>query len=79
MELRWESLQAQLGEEVETDLEVRLRTGGERCRPEGRQHRHSLKKLLQEAGIPPWRRGRIPLVYQHANLRLVWDHFACRP
>lgn len=79
LELRWESLQAQLGEDVETDLEVRLRTGGERCRPEGRQHRHSLKKLLQEAGVPPWRRGRIPLVYQHANLRLVWDHFACRP
>ena len=79
LDLRWESLQAQLGEEVETDLEVRLRTGGERCRPEGRQHRHALKKLLQEAGVPPWRRGRIPLVYQHAKLRLVWGHFACRP
>ena len=77
--LRWESLQAQLGEEVETDLEVRLRAGGERCRPEGRQHRHALKKLLQEAGVPPWSRGRIPLVYQHARLRLVWGHFACRP
>ena len=79
LDLRWESLQEQLGEEVETDLEVRLRTGGERCRPEGRQHRHALKKLLQEAGVPPWRRGRIPLVYQHAKLRLVWGHFACRP
>ena len=79
MDLRWESLQEQLGEEVGTDLEVRLRTGGERCRPEGRQHRHALKKLLQEAGVPPWRRGRIPLVYQHAKLRLVWGHFACRP
>ena len=79
LDLRWESLQEQLGEEVGTDLEVRLRTGGERCRPEGRQHRHALKKLLQEAGVPPWRRGRIPLVYQHAKLRLVWGHFACRP
>ena len=79
LELRWEALQEQLGGEVGTDLEVRLRTGGERCRPEGRQHRHSLKKLLQEAGVPPWRRGRIPLVYQHDRLRLVWGHFACRP
>lgn len=79
LDLRWESLQEQLGEEVGTDLEVRLRAGGERCRPEGRQHRHALKKLLQEAGVPPWRRGRIPLVYQHAKLRLVWGHFACRP
>ena len=79
LDLHWESLQEQLGEEVGTDLEVRLRAGGERCRPEGRQHRHALKKLLQEAGVPPWRRGRIPLVYQHAKLRLVWGHFACRP
>ena len=79
LELRWESLQEQLGEEVATDLEVRLRAGGERCRPEGRRHRHALKKLLQEAGVPPWCRGRIPLVYQHAQLRLVWGLFACRP
>ena len=79
LELCWEALQAQLGEEVDTDLEVRLRAGGERCRPKGRQHRHALKKLLQEAGVPPWRRGRIPLIYQHARLKLVWDHFECVP
>lgn len=75
--LEWEALQAQLAERVESDVEVRLRAGGERCRPCGRQHRHRLKKLLQEAGVPPWRRGRIPLIYQHAQLRLVWGHFAC--
>ena len=79
LDLRWESLQEQLGEEVETDLEVRLRVGGERCRPEGRRRRHALKKLLQESGVPPWCRGRIPLIYQHAKLRLVWGHFACLP
>ena len=79
LRLRWEALQAQLEETVDTDLDVRLRAGGERCRPRGRQHRHSLKKLLQEAGIPPWRRGHIPLVYQHAELRLVWGHFECMP
>ncbi len=78
MKLHWESLRKQLGEEICTDLEVRLRAGGERCRPEGRRRR-ALKKLLQEAGVPPWRRGRIPLVYQRASLRLVWGHFACRP
>ncbi len=75
--LEWEALQAQLADRIETDVEVRLRAGGERCRPCGRQHRHRLKKLLQEAGVPPWRRGRIPLIYQHAQLRLVWGHFEC--
>ncbi|MGH6636122.1 MAG: tRNA lysidine(34) synthetase TilS, partial [Gammaproteobacteria bacterium] len=33
-------------------LEVRLRTGGERCRPVGHAHHKPLKKLLQEAAIP---------------------------
>ncbi len=44
-------------------LTIRFRQGGEQIRPRGRQHTHSLKKLMQEAGIPPWQRNRIPLVY----------------
>ncbi len=44
-------------------LSVRFRQGGERFRPVGRVHGQELKKLLQEAGIPPWERGRLPLVY----------------
>ena len=29
----------------------------------GRGHRHSLKKLYQEWGVPPWLRGRVPLLF----------------
>ncbi len=44
-------------------LLIRFRQGGERFRPVGRSHSQELKKLLQEAGIPPWERERLPLVY----------------
>ncbi len=44
-------------------LLVRFRRGGERFRPVGRLHSQELKKLLQEAGIPPWERNRLPLLY----------------
>ena len=44
-------------------LLVRFRRGGERFRPAGRLHSQELKKLLQEAGIPPWERNRLPLLY----------------
>jgi len=42
---------------------VRLRTGGERLRPDARRPRRSLKNLLQEARLPPWLRARLPLLY----------------
>ena len=42
-------------------LEVRFRGGGERLRCRGRTR--SVKKLLHEAGIPPWRRRTWPLIY----------------
>lgn len=45
-------------------LLVRFRQGGERFRPLGRAHSQELKKLLQDAGIPPWERARLPLLYQ---------------
>lgn len=44
-------------------LLVGFRQGGERFRPIGRTHSQELKKLLQEAGVPPWERERLPLVY----------------
>ena len=44
-------------------LTIRFRQGGERFRPVGRHHGQELKKLLQEAGIPPWERDRLPLIY----------------
>lgn len=54
---------------VEAGLEVRWREGGEQIKPAGQAHTKKLKKLLQEEGIVPWMRDRLPLVY--ANDRLV--------
>ena len=54
-------------------LTVRFRRGGERSRPAGRHHRQALKKLLQEAGVPPWERERLPLLYAGEALAAVAD------
>jgi tRNA(Ile)-lysidine synthase len=43
-------------------LRVGLRQGGESLRLAGRGSR-DLKRLLQEAGIPPWQRDRLPLIW----------------
>jgi tRNA(Ile)-lysidine synthase len=61
------------------EVRVSWRVGGERCRPAGRRHRHALKKLFQEVGIPPWERGCIPLVYIGAELAAVADLWVCEP
>jgi len=52
-------------------LTVRFRQGGERFQPAGRRHSQELKKLLQEAGIPPWERERLPLLYREEKLLAV--------
>lgn len=49
-------------------LTVRFRQGGEQAHPAGRTHAHDLKRLLQDYGIPPWERARIPLIYQGSQL-----------
>jgi tRNA(Ile)-lysidine synthase len=41
---------------------VGARRGGERIRLAGRSHSHALKHVLQELGVPPWQRARLPLV-----------------
>jgi tRNA(Ile)-lysidine synthase len=52
-------------------LQVRFRRGGERFHPVGRAHGQELKKLLQDAGIPPWQRERLPLLYREDVLLVV--------
>src|SRR5258706_7341027 len=42
---------------------VKLRSGGERLRVDPRRPRRTLKNLFQEAGVPPWERERLPLLY----------------
>lgn len=51
-------------------VEVRVRRGGEHLRPHPGGARRSLKKLLQEAALPPWERARLPLLF--CGGRLAW-------
>jgi tRNA(Ile)-lysidine synthase len=43
-------------------LHVHARQGGERLVRPGRSHSHALKQVLQELGVPPWERERLPLL-----------------
>lgn len=47
-----------------------VRAGGEQLRLHAGGPRRSLKNLLQEYGIPPWQRARLPLMW--CDGRLVW-------
>jgi len=51
-------------------LSVRLRSGGERLQPDPKRPRRTLKNLFQEAGVPPWERERLPLLFSGDDL--VW-------
>jgi tRNA(Ile)-lysidine synthase len=51
-------------------LRVKLRCGGERLQPDARRPRRTLKNLFQEAGVPPWQRERLPMIY--CGDELVW-------
>jgi tRNA(Ile)-lysidine synthase len=54
-------------------LEVRYRKGGEEIRRTGHDCTHKLKKLLQQEGVVPWMRERIPLLYAGNDLVAVGD------
>lgn len=41
---------------------VHARQGGERLTLPGRAHSHALKHVLQDLGVPPWERKRLPLL-----------------
>jgi len=64
---------------VASAVRVGWRRGGERCLPAGRRQHHSLKKLFQEQGIPPWERARIPLIYIDDQLAAVAGLWVCEP
>ena len=49
---------------------LRPRAGGERLQLDARRPHRTLKNLFQEAGIAPWRRERLPLLY--CGDVLVW-------
>ncbi len=54
-------------------LTVRFRAGGERFKPLHDAHSRKLKKLLQLAGVVPWMRARIPLLYRESSLVAIGD------
>ncbi|MDN5863750.1 MAG: tRNA lysidine(34) synthetase TilS [Gammaproteobacteria bacterium] len=56
---------------VDGALELRFRRGGETFRPAGCAHQRPLKKMLQECGVLPWMRYRLPLLYVDGQLAAV--------
>jgi len=57
---------------------IRFRKGGEKFHPSARRHSQSLKKLLQEANVPPWERDFVPLVYLGDELIAVAGLWVCK-
>jgi len=54
-------------------LTIKPRAGGEEIQLQGQAHTRKLKKLLQDEGIVPWMRDRLPLVYSGERLLAVGD------
>lgn len=52
-------------------VEISPRRGGERLQLPGRVGHRCLKKLYQEAGVPPWERDIRPLIYLDGRLAAV--------
>ena len=51
---------------------IRPRRGGERLQPDAKRPRRTAKNLLNETGVPPWERERLPFIY-------CGDALACIP
>ncbi len=54
-------------------LTLRARCGGERLRLAAGAHKRSLKNLFQEAGIVPWMRPRVPVLWHAGEPVAVGD------
>ncbi len=54
-------------------LTIHYRRGREHIKPAGSMHTRELRLLLQEAGIPPWQRDRVPLISMNGELIAVAD------
>ncbi len=69
---------------VDERVWLKPRQGGERLRRGARRPRRSLRNLLQEAGVPPWERARLPMLWVDDALAWVAGigcdaAFACPP
>lgn len=54
----------------QAQVELRVRQGGERLRLDAARPRRPVKDLLQERGVPPWQRERLPFLWSGEHL--VW-------
>ncbi|MGI9213213.1 MAG: tRNA lysidine(34) synthetase TilS [Methylococcaceae bacterium] len=60
-------------------IHVGYRQGGESIRLPARHVSHELKKFLQEQGIPPWIRERLPLIYLNGQLASIAGRWTLEP
>jgi len=60
-------------------LLVRWRQGGERILLPGRAHSQALKHVLQERAVPPWRRARLPLLFDAERLQAAGADLVAAP
>ncbi|MBT8101216.1 MAG: tRNA lysidine(34) synthetase TilS [Gammaproteobacteria bacterium] len=58
---------------IDAGLLACAREGGEEIKTMNQPHTRKLKKLLQEHGVVPWMRDRIPLLYSNGELVAVAD------
>ena len=68
--LRIEASQAEGVYPLPHSLQVKYRKGGESLKLKGRPQK-KLKQLLQESGMPPWQRQRVPLLFADTELVCV--------
>ena len=68
-----DSLELLGAERFDAPLRAHARHGGERIRLPDRTHRHALKQVLQDRGIPPWQRARLPLLSDGEELLAAGD------
>jgi len=60
-------------------LQVRFGVSDVVCRPPGIAHTRTLKNLYQEAGVPPWLRPFVPLLFDGNALAAVAGLCRCAP
>jgi len=53
------------------NFSIRYRTEGQRIKLPGKKHSQSLKKVLQDANIPPWERSSLKMYYIEDELRAM--------
>ena len=53
------------------NFEIHFRKDGQRVQLKGKNHSQSLKKVLQEANIPPWERQTLRMYYLNGELRAM--------